>query len=108
MSCTSTTSCEKAVRNSVVAISSAAAISRGQIVSIARRAIVRSPEHDPEKWVPVFGKRSCSINMTRDSEGAVAVDGHAGATTDHGGRRVFLDQRWAVERHAGSQQITLI
>src|ERR1700726_5081645 len=52
MSCTSTTSCENAVRNSVVAISSAAAISRGQIVSMARRVIVHSVEHDPENPAP--------------------------------------------------------
>jgi hypothetical protein len=22
------------------------------------------PEHDPEKWVPVFGKKSCSKQVT--------------------------------------------
>jgi hypothetical protein len=26
-------------------------------------------EHDPEKWIPVFGKRSCSTNkLERDDD----------------------------------------
>src|SRR5262249_18571733 len=36
------------------------------------RASQSGPEHDPEKWVPVFGKRSCSKKGGHPTE--IAVD----------------------------------
>src|SRR5262249_44319256 len=52
-----------------------------------RRAI----EHDPEKWIPVFGKGSCSTNeIERDDDSknrhlAAATDRRKCATTIQGG-----------------------
>jgi phosphoenolpyruvate synthase/pyruvate phosphate dikinase len=47
---------------------------------IAWRAVsAQGPEHDPEKWVPVFGKRSCSTNLVVVRSSALIED-RAGAT----------------------------
>jgi hypothetical protein len=38
-------------------------------------------EHDPEKWIPVFGKRSCSTNkLERDDDSKKSHPGLARET----------------------------
>src|ERR1043166_2157974 len=47
---------------------------------LAWRAVAaQGREHDPEKWVPVFGKRSCSTNLVVVRSSALVED-RAGAT----------------------------
>src|SRR5262249_19025334 len=44
-----------------------ASISRARHASVT--AMTPDPEHDPEKWLPVFGKRSCSTNAALITHG---------------------------------------
>src|SRR5437762_8331096 len=91
MSWTSTTSCENAVRNSVVAISSAMAISRGQMMS---RGKSTACEVMPS---------SVLRDAHDDDQGTPVVDGDGATVVDDRRRRRLLDDRRSGDRRAGTE-----
>src|SRR6266700_2947591 len=53
-----------------------------------------APEHDPEKWIPVFGRRSCSTNkLERDDD---SKKGHHALVSS---RRRLLSLPWSPWHH---------
>jgi hypothetical protein len=56
-----------------------------------RARVIADPEHDPEKWVPVFGKRSCS-NGNANGIGIVGTPGKTVARKDRRDHRSAPDR----------------